>query len=246
MKRSEPEPHPPQLRQCLLAELLGTFALTFVDAGAATVAAFSGEISQTAQAVLPGLLVMALIFAIGNVSGAQINPAVTLSFAVRGVFPWNRVPGYWIAQITGALLAAAALRGLLGTVEPGVSEPEVPIATAFVMESILSFLLIFVILATATRAKIIGPNAALPVGATIALCGLFGKPISGASMNPARSLGPALVSGQVEALWIYVLAPAIGALLAVLFVWLLHGPPKSEEAAAAQGEGESRSSEKRG
>jgi MIP family channel proteins len=235
--KKDVEHHPPQLHQCLLAELLGTFALTFADAGAAIVGENSGEIGRTAQAVIPGLLVMAMIFAIGNVSGAQINPAVTLSFALRGVFPWARVPAYWSAQVLGAVVATAVLMGLLGTVDQGVSQPHGPMVPAFSMEFLLSFILIFVILSTATRAQIIGPNAAFPVGATIALCGLIGKPISGASMNPARSLGPALVSGQMEFLWLYLLAPPIGGMLSVLVVWILQGPPKSQEVEAAQGKG---------
>jgi aquaporin Z len=227
------------LWQCLLAEVFGTFALTFADATAGIIGFAGGQVSKEAQAVVPGLLVMAMIFSVGKVSGAHINPAVTLSFAVRGVFPWRRVPAYWGAQVFGAILAAGLLRLLFGSlVYFGTTEPHVGVAQAFAVEVMLSLFLIFVILATATQAKIIGPNAAIPVAATIALCGLFGKPISGPSMNPARSLGPAIVSGSLDHVWIYVLAPALGGLLAVLFVWLLHGPPKPDEVEAAQGRGE--------
>jgi aquaporin Z len=220
------------------AELLGTFALTLVAAGGEVIAAIShGEVSPAARVVAPGLLVLALIYAYGNVSGAHFNPAVTLAFAARGDFPWRRVPGYWLAQFAGALLAALFLRGLFGTVAHlGATLPHFGVTASLTMEIVLSCLLITVILGTSTRHRVVGPDAALGVGATIALCGLFAGPVSGASMNPARSLGPAAVSGALQDAWIYLVGPAAGSLLAVGIAWVLHGRPNPAEVEAAMGD----------
>jgi aquaporin Z len=181
----------------LLAELLGTFALTLVAAGGEVIADISGgEVSHAARIVAPGLLVMAMIYTLGSQSGAHFNPVVTLAFTLREDFPWKRVPGYWDVQLVGAILAALLLRMLFGLAgHLGATVPHHGTTEALVMEIVLTFLLITVILGTATNHRLTGPNAALAVGGTIALCGLFAGPISGASMNPARSLGPFLVSG---------------------------------------------------
>ncbi len=225
--------------RCLLAEVAGTFALTLAAAGGEVIAAVSGgEVSHAARVVAPGLVVLALIYAIGNVSGAHFNPAVTFAFALRGVFRWRRVPGYWLAECSGAILAAALLRWLFGRVgHLGATLPRYGERPAFVLEVALTWLLVTVIIGTATRHRLIGPNAAIAVGATISLDGLFAGPISGASMNPARSLGPALVGGETGSLWIYVLAPLIGAAIAVGLTRLLHGPQKAGEDEAAGGDG---------
>ncbi len=230
--------HPRAHLRALGAELLGTFALTLVAAGAVVVGAVSeGEVPFVARVVAPGLLVMAMIYTIGDISGAHINPAVTLAFAARGVFPWRLVPGYWAAQFAGAILAAGVLRALFGTVgDLGATLPRHGDLAAFVMEGLLTLLLVLVIIGTASRSKLTGADAAIAVGATIALDGLFAAPISGASMNPARSLGPVIVGGMWTGAWIYVLAPALGALLAVGLVRLLMGPPNPEEVKKAEGD----------
>lgn len=221
----------------LFAELLGTFALTLAAAGGEVIASVShGEVSHAARAVAPALVVLALIYALGDCSGAHFNPAVTFAFSLRRDFPWRRLPGYWGAQIAGATLAALLLRTLFGNVAHlGATHPMAGIgaSAAFVMEIVLTCLLVVVILGTATRYTLVGPNAALAVGATIALCGLFAGPISGASMNPARSLGPALASGSPIRAGIYVAGPLIGSALASLLMAILHTKkdPKEEEAA---------------
>lgn len=224
------------------AELLGTAALTLVAAGGQVIAIWSGgQVDATARAVAPGLTVMAMIYALGQVSGAHINPAVTLAFALRRDFPWRRVPGYWAAQFLGAVLAALYVRGLFGRMgEVGVTRPKAGTGTGLAMEIVLTLLLVSIILGTATRAKVVGPNAAIAVGGTVALAGLFAAPVSGASMNPARSLGPALVAGIAAHQWIYLVGPAVGAMLATAIATLLHGPRQPGEAEAAEGDSSAR------
>ena len=228
----------------VLSESFGTFALTFVAAGADAAGSLSGgEVGPAARAVAPALLVMAMIYALGDVSGAHFNPAVSLAFAVRGLLPASWLARYWGAQLAGALAAAVVLDGLFGSAaDAGVSAPHVDSGVALAIEAMLTWFLITVILGTADRHQIIGPNAALAVGGTIALCGLIALPIEGASMNPARSFGPALVAMNVGDLWIYWLGPAIGALLAVGLTRALHGPPPHDGEAtdAARGHPEDR------
>ena len=223
----------------LFAEVFGTFALVTVAAGADTIAALTdGEVTPVARAVAPALMVMALVYAIGDVSGAHLNPAVTLAFAARRDFPWPLVPAYWAAELGGALLAAALLRALFGTVgQLGATLPKRGVGVAFVMEIVLTLFLVTVILGTATRNRLVGPNAAIAVGGTIALCGLIGLPISGASMNPARSLGPAIIGDTTVHWWVYVAGPLAGALLAVACTWIMHGGRKPKEEDAAGGDG---------
>ncbi len=223
----------------LVSELFGTTMLTLVAAGADVISAGTGEsIGQAARVVAPGLLVMALIYALGDVSGAHFNPVVTLAFALRGDFPWRRVPGYWLVQFVGAVLAAIYLRvifgpvGHLGATLPSRRYGDVP---AVLMEVVLTCLLVTVILGTAHQSHIVGHNAALAVGATIALCGLFASPISGASMNPARSFGPALIGGYVSTMWIYLVGPLAGALAAVGLAWIFHGQTTPQARKAATG-----------
>jgi aquaporin Z len=225
--------------RCLFAELLGTFALTLIAAGVDVVAAASQHpLSDVVRFGAPGLTVMAMIYSLGDVSGAHINPAVTLAFALRRAFPWRHVPGYWAAQIAGAVLAAALLRGLFGLVgHLGTSRPHQGTGNAVIVEAVLTVLLVLVILATADGSRLVGPNAGIAVGATIAFDGFFGGPITGASMNPARSLGPAFVSGRLDDAWIYVVGPIAGSLIAVALVWLLRGNPPAHAEEAATGEG---------
>ena len=238
---TEGHPPGPEFPRRLAAEAIGTFALVFVAAGADTMARVShGDVTAAARAVAPGLLVGAMVYAIGDVSGAHFNPAVSFAFTVKGLFPARWLPGYWAAQIVGALVAALLLRALFGSaVEAGVSTPHVDASIALVLEIVLTALLVTVILGTADRARVVGPNAALAVGATIALCGLIALPIEGASMNPARSFGPALVAGRAQDLWLYVLGPAAGASVAAVITRLLHGgqAPDGKDQEAAQGQG---------
>ena len=177
----------------------------------------------------------------GSVSGAHVNPAVTFAFAVRGNFPWWRVPGYLIAQFLGGIGAAFFLRETFGIVgDLGATAPHAQVTTmqALVLEILLTAGLVNTILGTASGARNIGTNAGIAVGAYIALAGMWAAPISGASMNLARSVGPDLVRGDLRTTWIYIVAPLVGALIAVGFEWILKGPPTREGTRAAQGEGE--------
>jgi aquaporin Z len=223
----------------IFAETWGTFLLVLVAAGGGVVAARSGgAVTLGMQVVAPGIMVMAIIYFMGTVSGAHLNPAVTLAFAVRRNFPWSRVPGYVLAQLAGGLAAALFLRaffgtaGALGATLPGSG---VGAGTALAMEVVLTAGLVNTILGTASGARNIGTNGAIAVGGYIALAGLWAAPISGASMNPIRSLAPDLVRGDLAATWIYVVGPALGALIGVAFEWILKGPPTAAGAAAAQG-----------
>lgn len=209
----------------LFSELLGTFFLVLVAAGGGILHA-QGQISLSAVVVAPGLMVMAIILFMGAVSGAHLNPAVSLSFALRGDFPWKRVPGYIIVQLLGATLACLFLLAVFGNVEhmgatlPG---PGFENWQALLMEAVLTFGLVSVILGTASAAQNVGTIAALGVGGYIALAGLWSAPVSGTSMNPARSFGPALVSGDFSSYWVYVAGPIAGAMLAVACAGILRG-----------------------
>ena len=205
------------LAPALAAEAIGTFALVFVGCGAVMADARGAALGQVGVSLAFGLVVMAMIYAVGHVSGAHLNPAVTLAFALGRHFPWARVATYWGAQAVGALAAAALLRASLGDEgRLGATLPSGSDAQSFTWEVVLTFLLVFVIMAVATDTRAVGEAAALAIGGTVALDALVGGPVSGASMNPARSLGPALVSGTPDALWIYLTAPFAGAALAVL------------------------------
>jgi aquaporin Z len=223
----------------LFAEFLGTAMLVLVAAGAPVVdTVVSGSVSASAQVVAPGLVVMAIVYGIGAVGGAHLNPAVTLSFAVRGNFPWVRVPGYVAMQLLGAVIAVAILRWLFGDVGGlGATVPAdvVTDGRAVAVEALLTLGLVTVILGTATGAKNVGANAAIAIGGYVALAGLWAAPITGASMNPARSFGPMLVSGDWDHGWVYVVGPVLGGLVAVGCAWLLRGPPSRAADVAAQG-----------
>jgi len=215
---------PAWLAPCL-AEAVGTFALVFAGCGAIMIDSLShGQITHVGVGLVFGLVIAAMIYATGHLSGAHLNPAVTLGFALARHFPWRRLLGYWLAQCGGALLAALALRLLLGNVASlGATKPMGAGGAwqAFWLEAILTFLLMFVIMAVATDTRAVGQAAALAIGATVGLEALFAGPISGASMNPARSLAPALVGGSWTALWVYLTAPFLGAALAALtYRWL--------------------------
>lgn len=224
----------------LFAECWGTFLLVVVAAGAGVVGALSGgAVTLGMQVVAPGLMVMALIYSIGAVSGAHLNPAVTLAFALRRNFPWSRVPGYITAQVIGGVAGASCLRalfgihGLLGATTPG---PKTSNLTALAMEVLLTTGLVSTILGTASGARNIGSNGALAVGGYIALAGLWAAPISGASMNPVRSFAPDLIRGDLSTTWIYLAGPLLGAILAVGFEWILKGDPTAAGSLAARGD----------
>lgn len=223
----------------LFAEAWGTFLLVVVAAGGGVVAARSGgAVTLGMIVVAPGLMVMAIIYFMGTVSGAHLNPAVTLAFAARGNFPWGRVPGYVLAQMIGAIAAALFLRAMFGTVGAlGATVPGhgVSSTAALAMEVMLTAGLVNTILGTASGARNIGANGAIAVGGYIALAGLWAAPISGASMNPARSLAPDLVRGDLGTAWIYVVGPVLGALIGVAFEWILKGKPTTAGTVAAEG-----------
>src|SRR4029453_357548 len=223
----------------LFAEVLGTFFLVLVGAGGGVVDAVShGAIGRAASVTAPGLMVLAIILFMGAVSGAHLNPAVTLGFALRGDFPWRRVPGYILAELLGSTLAVLVLWAMFGKVgslganEPGPGGNDLQ---AMLMEMILTVGLFSVILGPASKSQNLGPLSALAVGAYIVLAGLWSSPISGASMNPARSFGPDLVLGNFAHYWVYVVGPILGAVIAVGFAFVLRGRAESGGAAAAQG-----------
>jgi aquaporin Z len=209
----------------LFSELLGTFMLVLVAAGGGILHG-QGQISLAAAVVAPGLMVMGIILFMGAVSGAHLNPAVSLAFAMRGDFPWKRLPGYIIVQLVGATLACVFLLAVFGNIQHlGATLPGPGYANwqALLMEIVLTAVLVSVILGTASAAQNVGPIAALGVGGYIALAGLWSAPVSGTSMNPARSFGPALVTGDFSSYWVYVLGPIAGGLLAVGIAYVLRG-----------------------
>jgi aquaporin Z len=219
----------------LFSEMLGTFMLVLVAAGGGLLHA-KGQISLAAAVVAPGLMVLAIILFMGAISGAHLNPAVSFAFALRGDFPWKRLPGYIIVQLIGATLACLFLLAVFGDVEHlGATLPWPGYANwqAFLMEIVLTGVLVSVILGTASAAQNVGAIAALGVGGYIALAGLWAAPVSGTSMNPARSFGPALVSGDFSAYWVYVAGPVAGALLAVGCAVVLRGRGGSSISRAA-------------
>ena len=213
----------------LFSELLGTFFLVLVAVGGGMVnARFGGQaVPYTARVVAPALMVAAIILFMGAVSGAHLNPAVSVAFALRGNFPWKRVPAYIVAQFLGAILATLVLWALIGKQgSAGLTLPGHGISTWTAMwwEVVLTTGLVSVILGTASGAQQLGPLAAIGVGSYIALAGLWGAPVSGASMNPARSLGPALVLNDWTSWWAYLVGPLIGAAFAVGIAFVLRGP----------------------
>jgi MIP family channel proteins len=209
------------LGPALVAEAIGTFALVFAGCGAIAV----GSLGVAGVAAAFGLAIMAMIYALGHVSGAHFNPAVTAAFAAARHLPMTRVLPYWAAQVTGAIAAALALRASLGDVPLGMTRPAGSDAQAFVWEAVLTFFLMLVIVAVATDTRAVGQAAAIAIGGTVALGALVGGPVSGASMNPARSIGPAVVSGDLTGLWIYLLAPPLGAIVAAIVYRALRPSP---------------------
>ncbi|BCW71019.1 major intrinsic protein [Arthrobacter sp. NicSoilB8] len=211
----------------LFSELYGTFLLVIVAAGGGMMSqAFPGVISRTAAVVAPGLMVMGIILFMGKISGAHLNPAVSIAFALRGDFPWRRVPGYIVVQLIGATLACLLLQAVIGvSATYGSNYPAAGYSAgaAFWMEALLTLALVSVILGTASGAQNVGLLGAFAVGAYIAVAGLWGSPISGTSMNPARTFGPDLAGGNFSDYWVYVAGPLAGAVAAVGIAFILRG-----------------------
>ena len=228
MKRITDFEDPRQEWRRLFSEVLGTFLLLLAAAGGGMMGqAFPGVISHSAAVVAPGLTVLAVIFFMGKVSGAHLNPAVSIAFALRRDFQWRRVPGYIVAQLAGATLAALVLQSIINvSAKYGSNYPAHGYShmAAFWMELLLTMGLVSVILGTASGAQNVGIIGAFGVGSYIALAGLWGSPISGASMNPARTFGPDLVGHNFTAYWVYVAGPIAGAVLAVVIAFVLRGP----------------------
>ena len=223
----------------LVAEAIGTFALVFAGAGAVMVDAKTGALGQVGIAITFGLVIMTMIYAVGHISGAHFNGAVTFAFALTRHFPWPRALGYWAAQLTGALLAAFLLRALLGDIaDVGATLPSGSQAQSFVFELVMTAFLMFVILAVATDTRAVGEAAAIAIGGTIALDAMFGGPISGASMNPMRSIGPAIASGNFQALWLYIVAPVLGAAVGGIAYQFVRGEPTLPAELTSAGETE--------
>ena len=221
----------PPLVRALVAEAIGTFGLVFAGCGAIMVDAKTGQLGHVGVAIAFGLAIMFGIYAVGHISGAHFNPAVTFAFALTRHFPWPRAVAYWGAQLVGAVGAAALLRASLGNIaHVGATFPSGSSGQSFLWELVMSAFLMFVILAVATDTRAAGEAAAIAIGGTIALDALFGGPISGASMNPARSLAPGLVSGDLHAIWVYLLAPAVGTAVGGLAYQFVRG-----EQAGSQG-----------
>jgi aquaporin NIP len=201
----------------LLAEFLGTFTLVFAGTGAIVVNETSGgAIGHAGIALVFGLVVLAMIHTFGDVSGAHLNPAVTVGFAAAGRFPWKAVPGHAISQLAGAFAASLTLKALFpDNILLGSTLPAGGVMQSLILEIILTAILMLVILSVSTGAKEKGITAGIAIGAVIALEAMFAGPVSGASMNPARSLAPAIVSGNFQHLWLYPLATTLGALIAI-------------------------------
>ena len=232
---------PDQEWRRLFSELYGTFLLVIVAAGGGMMGeAFPNTISRTAAVTAPALMVMGVILFMGKVSGAHLNPAVSIAFSLRGDFPWRRVPGYIVVQLVGASVAALFLHEVID-VSAKLGSNYVATGYAgwqgYLMEAVLTMGLVSVILGTASGAQNIGIFGALGVAGYIALAGLWGSPISGASMNPARTFGPDLIGRDFTSYWVYVAGPLSGAVVAVAIAFVLRGAGGGHAgSAAAQGD----------
>jgi aquaporin NIP len=207
-----------EIKKQWIAEFIGTFSMVFCGTAAMSVNEVTqGGIGHPGVAITWGLIVMAMIYAFGDISGAHFNPAVTIGFAFAKKFPWKRVPSYVLIQIVAAIAASYLVSYLFPASETlGATIPTVDYTRAFVLEFLLTFFLMVTIINVSTGSKEIGPIAGIAIGGVVLLEAMFAGPITNASMNPARSIGPALVSGHLDPLWLYIFAPTLGALLAVI------------------------------
>lgn len=223
----------------LFSEAWGTFLLVLVATGAGAVGTqpYGGGLTLPVKVIAPGVMVMAIIYFMGTVSGAHLNPAVTWAFALRGNFPWRRVPGYIVAQAIGAILACLFLQWTIGGIRRGATAPAAGVSdwVAVAIEGVLTLGLVSVILGTSSGARNIGTNAAIAVGGYIGVVAVWGAPVTGASMNPMRSLAPDLFGGPLSTYWIYLVGPMIGATIAVGFEYILKCQATAAGARAAQG-----------
>jgi aquaporin NIP len=224
----------PNLARRALAEGLAVFSLVFAGASAVVVdAAYDGVLGHVGIALVFGLVIMAMVYATGHLSGAHINPAVTTAFALTRHFPTKDAAAYVVAQLAGAVAAAFLLLALWpgAPAELGATVPTVSIGRALTYEVVLTAFLMFVIMAVATDVRAVGAGAAIAIGGTVALDALFGGPVTGASMNPARSLGPAVAAGEWETFWLYIVGPVLGAALGAFAYQAVRGehPPSAEE-----------------
>ena len=210
------------MKRKLLSEFLGTYILVFAGTGAIIVETLTGSLGHIGIALTFGMVVIAMIYSFGHISGAHLNPAVTISFAVMNEFNWNEVLPYILAQLSGAILSSLTLLLMFGNIANlGATLPKFGEAQTFVMEFILTFILMLVISLSAVHSKAVKSFAGISIGFTVGLEAMFGGPISGASMNPARSIAPAIVSGNIDSLWIYVLATILGAVSSVFIYKIL-------------------------
>lgn len=215
-----------------LAELVGTFALVFAGTGAIIInAETGGVIGHLGIGLTFGLIIMVMIYATGHISGAHFNPAVTIAFAAARHFPLSNVPVYIAAQLVGAITASTLLRGMFGNIaDLGATLPAGSDGQSFLLEIVLTFFLMFVIISVATDVRAVGQAAAIAIGGTVGLEAIFAGPISGASMNPARSLAPALVSGTWDSQWLYIFGPVAGALAGALVYVVIRAVPEENPA----------------
>jgi MIP family channel proteins len=207
-----------------VAEAIGTFGLVFAGPGAIVINEETGALGHAGIAITFGLIIMTMIYATGHISGAHFNPAVTLAFAVTRHLSWSLVVGYWVAQLVGGIAASLFLRALFGnTAHLGATLPSGSDGQSFALEIALTFFLMFVIISVATDVRAVGQAAAIAIGGTVGLEAMFGGPISGASMNPARSLAPAIVSWTWQSQWLYIVGPALGAVLGAVAYQFIRG-----------------------
>lgn len=218
----------------LLAEFIGTFVFTLVSVGAIVIGQTTGQLTNAEQYIPRGLIMVALIYAFGAVSGAHFNPAVTLAFAVRGAFPWKDVPRYIVMQFIGAVAGAYVLSMSFGGAKVWHG-PSTTLQQAFFFETLFAFVLVTVVLSTSRQNKLIGHNAGLAVGATLCVVGMLAGPISGGVVNPAKALGLAIVAGNFNHIWLYIVGPLIGSGLASWLTWSMHGKVNEREEEAALG-----------
>jgi len=221
--------YPRGFLQKVVAEVVATFLLVFVTCGSASLTTSDNrKVSQLGASVCGGLIVTVMIYAVGHISGAHMNPAVTLAFATNGHFPWPQVPIYAAAQLTGSISASFALRELLDEVKHlGTTTPSGTDLQALVMEIIVTFSMMFVTSAVATDSKAVGELAGMAVGSAVCITSILAGPVSGGSMNPARTIGPALASSNFKGIWVYIIGPVIGTISGVMCYSFIRATDKS-------------------